>query len=204
MFKALLSPTRALPANTRIVFLAINKTGSTSIWTWMDENRVDYAMNRYQEDEARKLRLIEEVKASGIPCFTVVRNPWSRAVSSWKWCTLKKGLPQSSFDDFLRIPFEAMTPQQRYHTSPQWQHIADENGDIRYLDHIGRMEAIDDTRRWIANTLNIDAGQELPHLKKTDHEQYTQYYTPPTQQLVAEIFQKDIELFAYRFGDFSP
>ena len=200
MFKALLSPTRALPANTRIVFLAINKTGSTSIWTWMDENRVDYSMNRYQEDEARKLRIIAEAKSREIPCFTVVRNPWERAVSSWKWCTLKKGLPLGSFEEFLRTPLERMTPQQRYHTSPQWQHVVDENGDIGYLDHIGRLENIEETRRWIARTLNIEARQELPHLKKTEHDEYTNYYTTESRKLVADIFCKDIEMFGYSFG----
>ena len=71
------------PAEQEVVFLAINKTGSSSLWTWMDEHKVPYLMNRYREDEARKLRIIAEVKHNHLPCFTVVRNPWSRAVSSW-------------------------------------------------------------------------------------------------------------------------
>jgi chondroitin 4-sulfotransferase 11 len=201
MFKSLLSSKKpALLTGQQIVFFAINKTGSTSLWTWMDQQRVDYLMNRYQEDEARKLQLIVELRHRHIPCFTVVRNPWERAVSSWKWCMLKKGLPLGSFADFLRIPCEQMTPQQRYHTSPQWQHVVDAGGDLAYLDHIGRLENIEDTRRWISETLGLPAGTTLPHLKKTDHDPYTQYYTPETRQLVADIFRKDIELFGYQYG----
>ena len=199
MLKSILARKNALPVQTRIVFFAINKTGSTSVWTWMDDNHVEYSMNRYQEDEARKLELIDEAKQRGIPSFTVVRNPWDRAVSSWKWCTLKKELPACTFEEFLRIPFEEMTPQQRYHTTPQWQHVADENGEINHLDHVGRLENIDETRRWLAQTLNLPAGQELPHLKKTDRDEYTRYYTPQTKRLVETLFGKDIELFGYRF-----
>jgi len=80
-------------------------------------------MNRYREDEARKLRIIAEVKLKHLPCFTVVRNPWSRAVSSWKWCMQEKGLAPCSFEEFLRIPLERMTEQQRFHTLPQWRHV---------------------------------------------------------------------------------
>jgi hypothetical protein len=114
---------------------------------------------------------------------------------------LKKGLPPCSFEEFLRIPFAEMTPQQRFHTSPQWQHIVDENGNLDYLDHIGRMDRIEDTRRWVTQTLNLADACNLPHLKKTEHGQYTQYYTSVTKELVADIFRKDIEMFDYGFED---
>jgi len=37
-------------------------------------------MNRYREDEARKLRIIAEVKRKRLPCFTVVRNRVARGL----------------------------------------------------------------------------------------------------------------------------
>lgn len=201
MFKSILPARHELSARTSLVFFAINKTGSTSLWTWLDQHGVDYAMNRYQEDEQRKLQLIEAARDQGTPCFTVVRNPWDRAVSSWRWCTLKKGLAQVSFEEFLRIPLAEMTDQQRYHTSPQWQHVVDENGAIDYLAHVGRLEDLDNTRQWLTQLLNLPAKSDLPHLKKTDRHEYAQYYTNETKRLVAEIFAQDIELFGYRFGD---
>ena len=197
MFRSIFGGFTDLTRGKRIVFLAINKTGSSSLWTWMDEHEVPYLMNRYREDEARKLRIIAEVRHKHLPCFTVVRNPWSRAVSSWKWCMQEKGLAPCSFEEFLRIPLERMTEQQRFHTLPQWRHVADEQGRIDYLAHLGRLENLGATRDWLADTLGLPRPGELPHLKKSGSDDWRQHYTPTTRALVAETFRKDFELFGY-------
>lgn len=197
MLRSLLSRSTGLTRGKRIVFLAINKTGSSSLWTWMDEQKVPYLMNRYREDEVRKLRIIAEVKRRGLPCFTVVRNPWARAVSSWQWCMQEKGLALCSFEEFLRIPLESMTEQQRFHTLPQWRHVVDEHGSIDYLAHVGRLESIDVTRDWLADTLGLPRPGALPHLKKSGSADYQQHYTPVTRALVADRFRRDFELFGY-------
>jgi hypothetical protein len=197
MFRTIFGGFTDLTRGKRIVFLAINKTGSSSLWTWMDEHKVPYLMNRYREDEARKLRIIAEVRHKHLPCFTVVRNPWSRAVSSWKWCMQEKGLAPCSFEEFLRIPLERMTEQQRFHTLPQWRHVADEQGSIDYLSHLGRLESLGATRDWLADTLGLPRPGELPHLKKSGSDDWRQHYTPATRVLVAETFRKDFELFGY-------
>lgn len=198
MLRSLLGGLTDLTRGKRIVFLAINKTGSSSLWTWLDEQHVPYLMNRYREDEARKLRIIAEVKRKGIPCFTVVRNPWARAVSSWKWNMQEKRLAPCSFEQFLRLPLESMTEQQRFHTLPQWRHVADENGAVIYLAHVGRLENIEATRDWLASTLGLPRGESLPHLKRSgSSDDYRQHYTPVTRALVAETFRRDFELFGY-------
>lgn len=201
MLRSLFGGFNDLTRGKRIVFLAINKTGSSSLWSWMDEHHVPYLMNRYREDEARKLRIIAEVKRKGIPCFTVVRNPWSRAVSSWKWNMQEKGLAPCSFEEFLRMPLASLTEQQRFHTLPQWRHVADEHGEVDYLSHVGRLENIEATRDWLAGTLGLPRGDALPHLKKSNSDDYRHHYTPATRALVAETFRRDFELFGYPLAE---
>jgi hypothetical protein len=197
MLKSLFSSRRELTRGKQIVFFAINKTGSSSLWDWMDRHHVDYLMNRYREQEARKLAIIDEVVRKGIPSFTVVRNPWSRAVSSWKWCMQEKGLAPCSFEEFLRIPLERMTEQQRFHTLPQWRHVVDAQGGIEYLAHVGRLERLDETRDWLASTLRLPRDDTLPHLKRSGGDDFRQHYSPTTRALVAELFRRDFELFGY-------
>ena len=197
MLRSLFGGRNDLTRGKRIVFLAINKTGSSSLWTWLDEHQVPYLMNRYREDEARKLRIITEVKRKTLPCFTVVRNPWARAVSSWKWNMQEKGLASCSFEEFLRMPLEGMTEQQRFHTLPQWRHVVDEHGAVDYLSHIGRLENLAATRDWLADTLELPRGDALPHLKQSSSDDYRQHYTPVSRALVADTFRRDFELFGY-------
>jgi hypothetical protein len=197
MLRSLFGGFNDVTRGKRIVFLAINKTGSSSLWTWLDQHRVPYLMNRYREDEARKLRIIAEVRRKRLPCFTVVRNPWARAVSSWKWNMQEKGLAPCSFEEFLRMPLAGMTEQQRFHTLPQWRHVADEHGAVDYLAHVGRLEDIGATRDWLADTLGLPRGEALPHLKQSSSDDYRQHYTPATRALVAETFRRDFELFGY-------
>jgi hypothetical protein len=197
MLRSLFGGFNDVTRGKRIVFLAINKTGSSSLWTWLDQHRVPYLMNRYREDEARKLRIIAEVRRKRLPCFTVVRNPWARAVSSWKWNMQEKGLAPCSFEEFLRMPLAGMTEQQRFHTLPQWRHVADEHGAVDYLAHVGRLEDIGATRDWLADTLGLPRGEALPHLKQSSSDDYRQHYTPATRALVAETFRRDFDLFGY-------
>jgi hypothetical protein len=197
MLKSLFSSRRQLTRGKQIVFFAINKTGSSSLWDWMDRHHVDYLMNRYREQEARKLAIIDEIVRKGVPSFTVVRDPWSRAVSSWKWCMQEKGLAPCSFEEFLRIPLERMTEQQRFHTLPQWRHVVDAQGGIEYLAHLGRLERLDETRDWLAGTLRLPRDDTLPHLKSSGGDDFRQHYSPTTRALVAELFRRDFELFGY-------
>ena len=198
MLRSLFGGFNDLTRGKRIVFLAINKTGSSSLWTWMDEHRVPYLMNRYREDEARKLRIIAEVKRKGIPCFTVVRNPWSRAVSSWKWNMQEKGLAPCSFEEFLRMP---LAGHDRAAALPHAAAVAARGRRERRrgLPRARRPARKHRERpvtgspaRWVCRS-----GDALPHLKKSSSDDYRQHYTPATRALVAEIFRRDFELFGY-------
>ena len=178
-----------------VVFMGINKTGSSSICAWLETHQISYCMSRYRENDDLKFSLIEQITTRDLNAFALVRNPWDRAVSSWKYCMAKKGLSPCTFKQFLCMPREKMTPQQRYHSGAQWLHIVDRNGEIAYLNHIGRFEDLNATCKWISDTMGFGPKQQLPHLKQMDRGHYSRYYDSETIQKVAQDFSRDIEMF---------
>jgi hypothetical protein len=119
----------------------------------------------------------------------MVRNPWDRYVSNWKWLTRKEAkYPKKgwqargwmgedgtiSFDDFIRQmdwcyqEQSSLHPYQhdKWHLRNQIEHLIDESGNIM-VDHIGRFESIDEE----FNLICSKAGKklDLPHLNHTGH-----------------------------------
>jgi|1_EtaG_2_1085319.scaffolds.fasta_scaffold39093_2 hypothetical protein len=182
---------------TILKFMRVNKAATTSVIKYMKKNSIPHMVNEYRFGENTRYQFIRKNPNEKI--FALVRNPWSRAVSSWTYCMLRKGLESCTFKEFLEMPFADMSWSVFNHSLPQAQFLYDENQKIDYLDHLGKVENINETMEWINKNSASNATLPLGHIKKTDHKHYTEYYDKETQELVAEKFKEDIELFNYQF-----
>lgn len=187
-------------AENNIYFVRINKTGSTSLKTWIELSKKPYKRHQYRFG---KDKLWQDIKAfkSSHKFISVVRNPYCRAVSSWKFLAKKM-----SFVEFLNYNPNQLNDNNRnyfiYHTIPQYDFISDQDGSIDYLDYIGKLENINDTLNYIIQNGYSDLEvHKFPHKRKTRHKHYTQYYNDETKQIVEHKYSRDIDYFKYKFGE---
>lgn len=124
--------------------------------------------------------------------FAVVRNPYNRMVSFWKWET-------KSHQQFYNLSFEKWLHIINHWTHrPQYDFIYSNHIDINRINLI-KFENLQEDFNIACDTIGIPR-QELPHHNATKHTHYTEYYNNETKQIVAEKYARDIEYFGYKFG----
>jgi hypothetical protein len=125
--------------------------------------------------------------------FTVVRNPWERAISSFfmplRWISTGRQ-PRWSADEF-RSNLEhmrSMAPMLKV------------NGVPGRLDMVLRFETLEADFAALTAKLGIETGATLPHRNKGYRsENWRHYYSicPDLVDLVAKRFAEDIQMFGY-------
>jgi hypothetical protein len=123
--------------------------------------------------------------------FSFVRNPWDRMVSMFFFRRDYRKMISihTDFEEFTRRFL-----QQR----SNWKQIAWFQGCLDEFDFIGRFERLNEDYEYICNQIGAEPTP-LPHLLKTDHEHYTEYYTDELRDLVGDAFKEDVETFGYEF-----
>ena len=179
------------------VFIHINKTGGSSIAG---------ALGIPQQLHITAMEVCSAIgteRWNKCLSFAFIRNPWDKVVSHYHYRvqTKQAGLADNpvGFDAWVKYTYRDNNPlyydNPRYFM-PQINWIADPEGKI-IVDFIGRFERINEDFSEVCRRLGIE--RQLPHYRKSDHENYRKYYTEETIDIVADWFESDIELFDYRF-----
>ena len=180
------------------IFIHINKTAGSSIAK---------AIGLPHKKHATAKRIIKIV---GKKCweesykFAFVRNPWDRVVSHYQFRI--KGNQTNlrdnpiSFTQWVKVTYGDNKNSFYYDKPgmfrPQNEWLLNEKDEID-IDMIGRFENLDADFAIIADKIGCDPT--LPHINKTKKVDYREFYDGETRDVVAKWFQKDIELFGYKF-----
>ena len=123
--------------------------------------------------------------------FAVIRNPYERIISLWKWETSShQELHNLSFRKWLDI-------KQFWWHRPQYDFIHSDFVNISCIKLI-RFENLQKDFNFACEIIKIP-HQNLPHKNKTKHKHYSQYYDDETQEIVATRYAIDIDYFGYKF-----
>lgn len=201
------------------IYVHIPKTGGTSIeeiiWPGM-ENRtvaelwmgfVDPYHNKYQTGGLQHLLASQIRQEVGDRVFnecyrfTVVRNPWDKAVSQYAYMKQRKDLRDfigMQEDDSFKTYLSLIRKREHVQWTPQYKFFLDDNGD-QLVDFIGRFESFDDDVFTILGNLDIRVPA-IPHINKsTARRHFREHYDDESADMVRELYRQDIELLGYQW-----
>jgi hypothetical protein len=129
--------------------------------------------------------------------FSSVRNPYSRAVSTYKhesWSSAK------NFKDFCLAIKENQypSPYAEWHSTSLSKHLFDE--DAPKIDFVVKMENIQQDVDVLCDKIGIPKTI-IPHENQSSHKHYIEYYDEETKEIISKKYAKDIEHFGYKFGE---
>ena len=130
--------------------------------------------------------------------FAYVRNPWALLVSYYHFIKGDKAAKRSSrinnmsgFDEYLLYEIKR-------NKFSQSKFLVDSEGSL-LVDYVGRFENLVQDYETICSRIGIPS--DIPHKKKSTHQDYRSYYNDDTAQLVADHWAEDIRRFNYSFDE---
>ena len=123
--------------------------------------------------------------------FTIVRNPYDRFLSAYRYLTPGRQCEVSSLDEWFQLVAEHGISLDD-HLQPQWPSACDEHGNV-VVDYLLRLEEIHET--WDLVRAKID-GRDFPELNRTDAGSQDVLRDSQKQQVV-RWYEKDFRLLGY-------
>ena len=142
--------------------------------------------------------------------FAIIRNPWSRTVSRYRWATklLQLGKMEkthgnfSSFESFIEDRYVYGNIEYFWHRAVQgWfsqlDYVSNEDGKI--VCDIMRFEHMDkDVCRYL-NIETLGRPRNVTFKSTGVYTNYQKFYTPKTIQIVADWYKDDIDYWGFDF-----
>lgn len=141
--------------------------------------------------------------------FSFVRNPWDRCLSAF--CYINQShVPKNpayfaehfdrSFESFIIEIFSKHGVGINRHFEYQYPNVFFEGK--MFLDFLGRFENLAEDWEYLTTKVEVPkAFKTLPRKNTSQHDVYWEHYTDETREIVGNIYQDDIKLLGYTFGD---
>lgn len=153
-------------------------------------------------NEHARYRDIKKKLRNSMIFFAIVRNPWARVVSRYKFAE-KTREESFSFEAFLEERHQWADQKYLWHRAikswyPAWDYVTDEKG-ILCCD-ILRFDKYEEDVMAYFNVPYMTRPRNVTNiLKGSNHEHYKSLYDKNSIQIVADWYKKDIDFWGFDF-----
>ena len=172
------------------IFVHIPKTGGTSVYNALQSTKL------HRSHERAVVLRSSYIDWNSHFSFTIIRNPWDRAVSWYYWMDIGDR-EHLSFHDWICVG--CPTHHSDFDPIDQLAYFVDAAGND-LVQYIGRFEDLNGTVQILSNRMNYSYGL-LEHWQrsKRPHGPYQQFYNARTSELLANHTRSFIERFGYTY-----
>lgn len=125
--------------------------------------------------------------------FSVVRNPWDRFISGWKYCASTRH--RSMHDVLANLPQEGH--DYRHLSRPQHAILYDKEGYL-VVDYLIRFESLQQDFDRVCDLIG-KPGCTLGHFNRGNRRHYSEYFDKESRRMFLDHFWRDVELFEYEY-----
>lgn len=135
--------------------------------------------------------------------FTIVRNPYDRIVSDYRYlqeCSVREKYDIKTFENFINLVNRIVTTD-AYTENVYFDHFRPQSHyfkNVKY-DYIGRFENLDLDIQNISRA--IGAKEILPWINKSrsSDDDYRSYFNENIKGIVDRLYASDLEMFGYKY-----
>ena len=148
---------------------------------------------------AREIRpVLGEEKFGRYLKFAFVRNPFDRFVSYCAFMARDTNYMEVAPVQFMKHVINVVKPVNEVLYRPQHTFLTDADGRL-IMDYIGRNETMQASYDEICRRLGVPTTQ-LERANSSKHKPWQEYYDKELIGRVSDLYEKDLEMFGYRFG----
>lgn len=199
-----------LSGDVNITYLHIPKTAGTSIFEWLKHYRRNSIYKEY-EGHPKLSEILDNLPEGNSPnfTFTVVRNPWDRAVSAYHFfhtygqkqkfqkelLELNNLTEWLTFDEFVFYINDLIVPPSM--NAGDEPKLSQSSFVDRPIDYVIKYENLH--TEFLEIHQHYSNWNPLPHYLVTDHYHYSKYYNTATRNAIYNLFRDDIERWDFKF-----
>ena len=155
----------------------------------LGRNSIPFVVGEGEQQHTRH-RLARDFR-DGLDSFAIVRDPYTRMVSWYKWCCRLPKYSAIPFDEFVLAKYNKGRAKRAWMTQTEWTH--DLMHQTQLVTHILKYERL---QHDLCNLFPQIQGKWL-HLNGSGIENYDAYYSSLTRDAVTAAFYEDFINFGY-------